>query len=216
MHLIYHWLFQTAWTAFGLCWLITSFRVKKIKEPEAPREFFTHHGLSLLAFVMTFTDWFRTGPLGWALWPQSRNIFFAGAAIMLAGLGFAVWARFQLGQNWSSSVALKEDHQLIRSGPYALVRHPIYTGIITGLAGTAAAIGEVRGVVAVILLTAVYTFKYRREEILMRKAFGDQYAAYARETGGLLPAPRTWRNHPGFTLTALALLLALLLAVVFE
>ena len=69
MHLIYHSFFQIAWTSFGLCWLLTAFRVKKIKEPEARLAFFTHHGLSVLAFVMIFADWFRMGLLGWALWP---------------------------------------------------------------------------------------------------------------------------------------------------
>jgi protein-S-isoprenylcysteine O-methyltransferase Ste14 len=214
MKLIYHWLFQVSWMSFAACWLITAMRVKKIKQREPALDFVTHHGLSIVAFLMAFTDWFRVGPLGWALWPQTESTFFAGAAIMLAGLGLAVWARLHLGRNWSSSVALKEGHQLIRSGPYALVRHPIYTGIITGLAGTAAAIGEMRGVVAVVLLTATYTFKYRREEGLMRKAFSDEYVSYSFETGGLLPKPSTWREHPLPALAATALLLALLFSVV--
>jgi len=188
---------------------------EKNREPEPPLPFITHHGLSILAFFLGCSDWFQVGPLGWALWPQARNPFLAGAAITFAGLGFAIWARFRLGQNWSSSVALKEGHQLIQTGPYALVRHPIYTGIITGLAGTDVAIGEVRGVLAVALLTAVYIFKYRREEILMRKAFGDEYVAYARVTGGLLPTPGTLRKHPGFALAALALAAGFLWAVVF-
>jgi protein-S-isoprenylcysteine O-methyltransferase Ste14 len=215
MKLIYHSLFQIAWTSFGVWWLVTAVWVKKIKEPEPVLAFVTHHGLSIVAFVMTFSSWFRLGPLGWSLWPQTRNTFLAGAAIMLAGLGFAIWARFHLGRNWSSSVALKEGHQLIRSGPYALVRHPIYTGIITGLAGTAGAIGEVRGVVAVVLLTGVYIFKYLREEKLMRKAFGDEYVAYARETAGLLPKAATLKSHPVFALAAITLVLAFLFTVIF-
>lgn len=215
MKWMYHWYFQVAWTIFCACWIITALRVKKNREPEPPLPFITHHGLSILAFFLGCSDWFQVGPLGWALWPQARNPFLAGAAITFAGLGFAIWARFRLGQNWSSSVALKEGHQLIQTGPYALVRHPIYTGIITGLAGTDVAIGEVRGVLAVALLTAVYIFKYRREEILMRKAFGDEYVAYARVTGGLLPTPGTLRKHPGFALAALALAAGFLWAVVF-
>jgi|SRR5665213_377058 len=191
MHLIYEWLFPVLWCSFAAYWFISAIWVKNIKqtEPVVPR--WIHLGLSSLAFVMTFSGKFRFGLLGWQLLAQSNLTFFTGAAIALAGLSFAVWARLILGRNWSASVAVKEGHRLIRMGPYRLVRHPIYTGIIAGLAGTALAIGQLRGLVAVILLTATYLWKSRREEQLMVAEFGDEYVRYRHEVNALVPfAPR--------------------------
>jgi protein-S-isoprenylcysteine O-methyltransferase Ste14 len=187
MHLIYHWLFPVVWIGFAAYWFISAKRVKRIKQPEPFLARWTHLVLSSLAYAMTFSDKFGFGPLGWQILPQSSLAFFAGAATTLAGLSFAVWARMILGQNWSGSVALKEGHRLILTGPYRLVRHPIYTGIIIGLAGTALAIGQVRGLVAVILLTATFLWKSRCEERLMLAEFGEEYIRYRREVNALVP-----------------------------
>src|SRR5665213_2841093 len=165
MHLIYEWLFPVLWCSFAAYWFISAIWVKNIKqtEPVVPR--WIHLGLSSLAFVMTFSGKFRFGLLGWQLLAQSNLTFFTGAAIALAGLSFAVWARLILGRNWSASVAVKEGHRLIRMGPYRLV--------------------------GVILLTATYLWKSRREEQLMVAEFGDEYVRYRHEVNALVPfAPR--------------------------
>ena len=77
-------------------------------------------------------------------WQRSFSAYWIGLALLCAGLAFAVWARVELGRNWSGSVTVKEGHELIRSGPYAYVRHPIYTGLIAALIGTAVIIGTLR------------------------------------------------------------------------
>ena len=94
-------------------------------------------------------------------------------AIVLAalGLGFTVWARVYLGRNWSGSVTQKEGHELVRSGPYAYVRHPIYTGLLVALAGSAVAAGELRGVLGVLIVLAAFVHKLRIEEGYMRELF---------------------------------------------
>ena len=92
-----------------------------------------------------------------------------------------------LGRNWSSSVTIKEDHELIISGPYAMVRHPIYTGILTGFLGTVIALSQVRGLIAFILIFLVLWLKLRREEQWMRSQFGEKYATYAHKTTSLVP-----------------------------
>ncbi len=107
MHLIYHWFLPVAWTGFAAYWIISAVWVKRIKQPEPHFARWTHLVLSCLAYALTFSGKFRSGPLGWQLLPQSRLTFLAGAAIMLAGLGFAVWARMILGQYWSASVTLE-------------------------------------------------------------------------------------------------------------
>ena len=187
MNLIHLGLFPAAWTTFAIYWGVSAGRVKRTKESEPRGARIVHLTLSFFAFALVFSPAFRTGLLGWKLLPPGRMTFIVGAVILVAGLGFAVWARIHLGQNWSATVTLKEGHRLIRTGPYRLVRHPIYTGIITGLAGTAMALGELRGVIAVVLLTLVYLFKSRREERFMVKEFGDEYVRYRREVGALVP-----------------------------
>src|ERR1700720_4932250 len=94
---------------------------------------------------------------------------------------------------WESSLdatcgtAIKQDHELITTGPYALVRHPIYTGILTGFLGMAIAISQVRGFIVFVLIFLVFWLKFRMEEEWMRSQFGETYAAYARKTAALVP-----------------------------
>ena len=111
-----------------------------------------------------------------ALWPVGFLPFWLGAAVTIAGLLFAVWAREHLGRNWSRSVTIKQGHELITTGPYAVVRHPIYTGILTGFLGTAIALSQVRGFIGFVLIFLVLWLKLRTEEEWMRSQFGETYA----------------------------------------
>jgi len=103
------------------------------------------------------------------------------------GLAFASWARIHLGRNWSGIVTVKDDHELVRSGPYRLVRHPIYTGLIAAFAGTAVGQGTWTGLVAVGLVIIAFTRKLRIEEQFMTAQFGEAYARYQREVPALWP-----------------------------
>lgn len=113
--------------------------------------------------------------------------FWLGAAVTLAGLLFAVWAREHLGRNWSSAVTIKHDHELITTGPYAVVRHPIYTGILAGFLGLAIAISQVRCFVVVVLIFLGFWAKFSIEEQWMRSQFGETYAGYVQRTAALVP-----------------------------
>ena len=113
--------------------------------------------------------------------------FWLGAAVTVAGFLFAVWAREHLGRNWSRSVTIKQGHELITTGPYAVVRHPIYTGILTGFLGMAIAVSEVRGFIAFAIMFLALWAKFRMEEKWMRSQFGETYAAYSRKTAALVP-----------------------------
>ena len=106
---------------------------------------------------------------------------------MVAGLFFAVWAREHLGGNWSQAVTIKEGHELITTGPYAVVRHPIYTGMLAGLLGTAIALSQVRGFMAFVIFFVMFWLKLRKEEQWMRSQFGETYATYAHQTAALVP-----------------------------
>jgi protein-S-isoprenylcysteine O-methyltransferase Ste14 len=129
----------------------------------------------------------RIGPLKLRFFPSDLWIAYVGIALSFLGAGISIWARYCIGEYWSARVTLKEDHQLIRSGPYAYVRHPIYTGMLIACLGTALVVGEWRGVLAVGLLLAAHSRKALREEAMLTRAFGEQYTLYRQSTGFLFP-----------------------------
>jgi protein-S-isoprenylcysteine O-methyltransferase Ste14 len=179
--------FPVLWIAFIVYWRIKAAGTKTTTrlEPAASQL------LRVLIFVIAIVLFSTTRiPLRWLYvqpWPAGLWPFWLGAAVAVASLLFAVWARVHLGRNWSHAVEIKQDHELITTGPYAVVRHPIYTGILGGLLGTAIAISQVRGFIAFGLIFVVLWFKLRREEQWMRSQFGETYATYAHQTAALVP-----------------------------
>ena len=118
--------------------------------------------------------------------PHTPEVQWAGFAVMVAGLGFACWARVHLGTNWSGVVTLKEGHELIRTGPYRNVRHPIYTGILIGFLGWAIVGGQVRGLIGMAVVWLSFYIKARREEKLLTQEFGPKFEEHSRLTGDVL------------------------------
>ena len=179
--------FPVVWIVFLLYWQIKSANTKATQrlEPAASRILRVFAILIVIILLSTTRI-----PLPWLyiqLWPVGLWPFWLGAAVTVCGLLFAVWAREHLGRNWSRSVTIKEDHELITTGPYAMVRHPIYTGSLAGFLGTAIALSQVRGIVAFALIFVVFWAKLRMEEEWMRSQFREAYAAYADQTAALLP-----------------------------
>ena len=105
------------------------------------------------------------------------------------GVSFAIWARFTLGRNWSGTVTVKENHTLVQNGPYALVRHPIYTGIFVGVTGMflGMGIGPLRLLLGLLPLLLSFRFKMATEERFMTEQFGEAYGAYRRRVKALIP-----------------------------
>jgi protein-S-isoprenylcysteine O-methyltransferase Ste14 len=122
--------------------------------------------------------------------PAVVEVGAAGWLLTVLGMLFSVWARVALGRNWSGTVVLKEGQELISSGPYALVRHPIYTGLLIALAGSALYDGRVRALVGLALFAIGFTLKARAEEGLLEGEFGDEYRAYRARTPMLIPSLR--------------------------
>jgi protein-S-isoprenylcysteine O-methyltransferase Ste14 len=175
------------WYIFGAYWLVTWLRVKQTKTTESLASRLVTIIPMVLAFELLFSDLPRIGLLRLRFVPADAWIAWLGFAITIMGVALAIWARYCIGQYWSSLVALKEGHRLIRSGPYQFVRHPIYTGMLVGAIGRALTIGEWRGILAVVLILATHWRKARREESLLTREFGKEYAAYRRSTGFLFP-----------------------------
>ena len=118
-----------------------------------------HLGLLYLGFLFLLAQGLGVGVLGWRWLPASAAVEALGAVLVAAGVVFAIWARHELGTNWSGIVTIKEGHRLVRSGPYALSRNPIYTGFVVAALGTAVAVGELRGLVGLACIVAAVTIK---------------------------------------------------------
>ena len=149
------------------------------------------HGCGIVAlswWLLFDRGW--TGLLGWRFLPASSVAAYGGLALTTAGLALAVWARFYIGGNWSALVELKKDHQLIRRGPYAIVRHPIYSGFMLATLGTAVMQGELHGLLALTLIVTVWGYKSGVEERFLMKQFGGEYEQYRRRFKGLIPFVR--------------------------
>jgi protein-S-isoprenylcysteine O-methyltransferase Ste14 len=121
------------------------------------------------------------------VFPPSPRAAWAGAALCAAGLAYAWWARIYLGRFWSSVAALKADHALVRNGPYGLTRHPIYTGLLLAVTGTALARDSIAGVLGLAFLLVGIVIKLRQEERLLLDHFGPAYEVYRAEVPALIP-----------------------------
>jgi protein-S-isoprenylcysteine O-methyltransferase Ste14 len=180
------------WYIFAAYWGISSFRTNRTKTTEKSADRLITIAVVVVAYELLFAGWLRVGPLRLRFIPDERWIAWAGIAFTWFGVAIAIWARYCLGVFWSARVTLKEGHQLIRSGPYAFIRHPIYTGMLLGCIGAALVVGEWRGVLAVALLLAAHSRKAVREERFLTQEFGEAYLSYRRCTGFLFP--RLWRR----------------------
>jgi len=177
------------WMSFWVVWLLWAMTIKKAERRESHATHLAHSLLAAAGFLLMFWD----VPVGWLhlrLLPRALWLDAFGIGVTLAGFAFAIWARIHLGRNWSSSVTSRVQHELIRSGPYRWVRHPIYSGLLLALFGTALVRGELRAVFSLALVYAAWTIKSRLEEQMMTSTFGPEYAAYAGATGALLPRIR--------------------------
>jgi protein-S-isoprenylcysteine O-methyltransferase Ste14 len=127
------------------------------------------------------------GMLGGRFVPRGTALEAFGAALCLAGAALAIWACYLLGPNWSGTVQLKRDHELIQRGPYRVVRHPIYTGLLFLFLGNALEVGDWRGLLAVAIVFASFWRKLRLEERWLAEHFGEPYREYQGRTRALVP-----------------------------
>jgi protein-S-isoprenylcysteine O-methyltransferase Ste14 len=178
------------WYALGIYWTISALRVKRTKVQEDLGGRLLHISLMGLAFLFLFSHRLDLGFLGQRFAPASDWLRTSGIVLTFVGAGIAIWARYSLGQYWSARVTLKVDHQLIRSGPYAWVRHPLYSGLLLAMAGSALVAGEWRAVVGFLLGLMEFSRKAAKEEVLLASEFGDQYQEFRKRTGFLAPRLR--------------------------
>jgi protein-S-isoprenylcysteine O-methyltransferase Ste14 len=180
-----HIVVPTLWLAWLLYWGISARNVKETRWREPLASQLLHRLPLILAAILLAVPAWLPRVLTKRFLPE--GLFPAlGAVLLAAGLGFSVWARRHLGRNWSAQVVVKEDHTLIRSGPYRHVRHPIYTGILLAFLGTVVTIGEWRGLLAFLFAVVSFAMRSRAEEQRMGQIF-PEYQEYGRETAALIP-----------------------------
>ena len=175
------------WIAFVAIWAISAARTKQTARKQSGASQLLHRGLAVAGAFLLFTSQARMGWLGLSLLPRSEPLADAGVLLTFAGIAFAVWARFVIGQNWSGNVTIKQGHELIRGGPYAFVRHPIYSGLLLALLGTALYLDELRGLIAIAVIAVSFILKSRVEETFMLEQFGEQYRQYQGAVKALIP-----------------------------
>jgi protein-S-isoprenylcysteine O-methyltransferase Ste14 len=180
------WLFiEFCWIAWVVYWVIMAFTAKRTIE----RGGFIGYRLLTLVLIVVLV---ATGRLLHVSsqsqpWQTTLALGVVTDCIVVAGAAFTVWARITLGRNWSAEVTFKQDHELIASGPYALARHPIYTGLIAMALGTAVNYGRAIGFALLIALCGGLWWKARQEERIMSRHFPDAYAEYKMRVRAIIP-----------------------------
>jgi protein-S-isoprenylcysteine O-methyltransferase Ste14 len=179
--------FSLLWIGWGALWLLAArWSARAVVRQTVPQRM--RHLLPMLlggALYLTGSPP-DTLPGRWIV-PPDRRLGWTGLALTIAGLGFAVWARLVLGRLWSGAVTLKDDHLLIRRGPYGITRHPIYSGLLLALLGTGLYRDTVGVGIGFLCIAAAILFKLRQEEQLLERHFGPAYEVYRREVRTLVP-----------------------------
>jgi protein-S-isoprenylcysteine O-methyltransferase Ste14 len=189
MPLFYQHAVKISWLLLGLYWLWSSRRIKTVDRMEAPFKRFMAYHLPLFAACVLLGEgeWYGDTWLHRRFLAELAVFQPAGLVLVIGGVFLAVWARHMLGRNWSVAPQLKHEHELIQSGPYRHVRHPIYSGLLLAFLGTTVMIGEWRALLAFAIVLASFAHKYRVEERMLQRHFGEGYRQYAARTGALLP-----------------------------
>jgi protein-S-isoprenylcysteine O-methyltransferase Ste14 len=168
-------------------WFTSAIFSKKARQEQTGGERLLQSIWIWAAAILLFGRTLVNTPLGLRFVPQTPVTLAVGIAVLFAGGAIAWWARLIIGRNWSASVQIKQDHELVQRGPYRFVRHPIYTGFLFSLVGTAIVIGQWRGVLAVVLAFIGWLIKSRQEETFMTQQFGAKYDEYRRHTKAIIP-----------------------------
>jgi protein-S-isoprenylcysteine O-methyltransferase Ste14 len=179
------------WLIFAAYWLVGAFTTARTRARESALSSLPRNLVLALAGALLFSRGLSLDVLGRRFLPALPSIWLAGVLLTAAGLSLAFWARYHLGRNWSGQITLKEGHTLVCTGPYRRLRHPIYSGLLVAIVGTALTVGQYRALLAVILSFLAFWWKARQEDAWLSRAFGEEFERQRQRTGRLLPR---WRR----------------------
>jgi protein-S-isoprenylcysteine O-methyltransferase Ste14 len=175
------------WLIFVVYWMVSALKTRRTQKKES---FAWRYGvmfLEVIGFALLTSGDANVGVLAHRIFRPTYVLSVVSVVLTWAGIALAVWARWHLGEYWSGRITLKEDHKLIRTGPYARLRHPIYSGLDLAAIGTALAIDRWRGAVGVCIIILGFVIKAKREEAMLGSQFGEDFEEHKRQTGFLLP-----------------------------
>jgi protein-S-isoprenylcysteine O-methyltransferase Ste14 len=178
---------NAVWSLVAIYWVVGMVLAKPTIKTESIPSRAVHLVLGCAAVLFVWDPATGKGFLGHRLTSPADWVAWLGLAVTMGGCAFAIWARATLGSNWSSMVTVKQDHELILRGPYAVVRHPIYTGFLLALTGTAIAVGEIRAFIGLGFAFTTFLWKSAAEEKFMREEFSADYARYSQRVKRLIP-----------------------------
>lgn len=186
-------LIRLCWVIFLVYWVIAAFFAKRTVQGKGWSRWGWRFPIVVALFIVALLnrgDWMQfSGPL---LWTRTAGAALIAGLLSVSGLAITIWARHALAGNWSADVVIKENHELIQRGPYAYVRHPIYSGLLVMGIGAAVFSGKLLAFAAVTMVFSGIWLKARLEERLLTKHFPTAYPAYRKRTGAFLP-----RVNPG-------------------
>jgi protein-S-isoprenylcysteine O-methyltransferase Ste14 len=182
-----HWTIYGCWITFAVYWAIAAASTKRTVYQRSGLWRAWYFLIVIVGVVLIGNSYRAPYPLNLPVVPQTGVVSICAAIVSVIGLLFAVWARRSLGRNWSGAVTLKENHELVQHGPYRLVRHPIYTGLLTMLAGSTIFAGYLGCFLGFAIIGFCLWMKLRAEEALMLQEFPGHYPAYAKRVRRLIP-----------------------------
>ena len=179
------------WCAWYVYWIVSArHRIRNTPDAPAKHESFAGRLVYMVILILGFVLLFGRVRMSYGqmrLWSASRISDALGLAIQAIGLAFSVWARRALGKNWAARVTIGAKQELIVAGPYRIVRHPIYSGLLFALIGTAVIAVNLNALAGFLLILVSVVIKLRREESALREHFGEAYADYASQVPALVP-----------------------------
>ena len=185
--MIWRYLIEGPWIVFCAYWALGALKTRRTVSQESLASRVRFILLEIVGYGLVFSDLAAIGVLGHRVLPRAYAVASIGVAFTWIGIAFALWARRHLGQYWSARITLKEGHKLIRTGPYAHLRHPIYSGLILAAIGGALAIDKWRCIAGVVFILLGYWMKAKKEEALLAVQFGEAFQEHCRHAGFLIP-----------------------------
>ena len=180
---------KVIWAIILIYWTVSALFAKSVQSQEPFLKRFLFYWLPLMIAIPLLGpgEWFGHSFLRENFLPHKNTVGITGLSLCIAGAVIAIWSRMLLGRNWSVSVQQKEDHELIQHGPYRLVRHPIYSGLLLLFIGHGIIVGDYRAILAVLIVFVSFWFKLKKEEQVLTQAFGEKYLEYINKTKAIIP-----------------------------
>jgi len=175
------------WVVLLVYWAVRAFKTRQTQTRETVPSRLLIMAMLIVGYVLLFADAAKIGFLHERILMPTWPLAIVGIALTWAGIALCLWARWHLGEYWSARITIKEDHQLIRTGPYARLRHPIYSGFELAALGTAGAIDRWGCLIALLFIVAAYSIKAKKEEKMLAARFGEAFRKHCQRTGFLLP-----------------------------